>query len=510
MLDLDKAISRLIQSLKTVRRKKGKIGSMFLLGIFALMLISSMSVSVSTNEVQPSVIPFTLDKSFALSASGSEWISVNSYSATYQEWNARIGSSPYLDAQDHPTNYISENKDELMDEGWFGFPDTTGTGTLTVNVSIWGFSDDSDDGVIVFVDETGSGGGSNAGTLIMDLNTGSYKTLALGEYTVSEINLMRIFLRTTDSVMDDIEIDHMRLGVSWASAGTDYEEFYYETVTAADVLTTAVAYDRAYTESVSAVDVIAKVANFARYLVESIGVVGVISIAKLTTKDMIETISASDVKTTAVNYTRNRIESISASDIIARGIGLNMLESIGVVDVITASKFITQNMFETITASDVKTTAVDYVRNRIEAISAIDAQSNAAAYVRDYVEAITASDIIDAGIVGGIDYEKNLIEGITVIVVLVSPDDTIINGSMFYQLFFSLNMWGYIGPVALVIGGYFITNKEKALGIFFIIVDSLIIATYLSLIEATPAYWWHVIIILLGELLIVGKMISDR
>ena len=69
---------------------------------------------------------------------------------------------------------------------------------------------------------------------------------------------------------------------------------------------------------------------------------------------------------------------------------------------------------------------------------------------------------------------------------------------LFYDMFLSLEMWGYLGPLALVVIGFFITQKEPSLGIIMIILDSLVIATYLALIDATPDYWWHVIILLLG------------
>ena len=69
---------------------------------------------------------------------------------------------------------------------------------------------------------------------------------------------------------------------------------------------------------------------------------------------------------------------------------------------------------------------------------------------------------------------------------------------LFYELFLSLEISGYFGPLVLVVIGFFITKKEKSLGIFMIIIYSLVIATYLSMIEATPAYWWQVIILLLG------------
>lgn len=68
----------------------------------------------------------------------------------------------------------------------------------------------------------------------------------------------------------------------------------------------------------------------------------------------------------------------------------------------------------------------------------------------------------------------------------------------FSELFLSIEMWGYFGPLALVVIGVILTKKNKELGIFMIIVDSLIIAQYLALVDITPAYWWHVIILLLG------------
>ena len=77
-------------------------------------------------------------------------------------------------------------------------------------------------------------------------------------------------------------------------------------------------------------------------------------------------------------------------------------------------------------------------------------------------------------------------------------EDLSMQDNIFYQLFLSTELYGYFGPLALVVIGFFITKKEKNLGIFMIIVDSLVIATYLSLIEATPNYWWHVIILILG------------
>jgi len=80
----------------------------------------------------------------------------------------------------------------------------------------------------------------------------------------------------------------------------------------------------------------------------------------------------------------------------------------------------------------------------------------------------------------------------------------------FSELFLSTEMWGYFGPLALVIIGIFLMKKEKALWIFFIIVDSLVLAQYLALVEATPDYWWQIVIMILGVITCAIKPVTSR
>ena len=72
--------------------------------------------------------------------------------------------------------------------------------------------------------------------------------------------------------------------------------------------------------------------------------------------------------------------------------------------------------------------------------------------------------------------------------------------NIFFELFLSTQLWGYFGPLALVILGYYIAKKEVFLGILWFVVECLFIAQYLALVSATPDYWWHVYILLLGGL----------
>jgi len=69
------------------------------------------------------------------------------------------------------------------------------------------------------------------------------------------------------------------------------------------------------------------------------------------------------------------------------------------------------------------------------------------------------------------------------------------------------DLWGWFGPLALVAIGYVVTMKYKGLGIFFIIVESLVAFTYLDLVTVTPWYWWNIYIMIFGVLSCMIAMI---
>ena len=129
-------------------------------------------------------------------------------------------------------------------------------------------------------------------------------------------------------------------------------------------------------------------------------------------------------------------------------------------------------------------------------------RTNTGTPVIDYCSAtIGYRNLPNAGPSGNALVYTNVVDGASYFQVAINgdiPSTTIATTGILYDLFLSTSLWGYFGPLALVVGGYLLTKKEKALGIFFIIVDSLVIANYLSLLEATPDYWWHIIILILG------------
>ena len=128
-----------------------------------------------------------------------------------------------------------------------------------------------------------------------------------------------------------------------------------------------------------------------------------------------------------------------------------------------------------------------------------------------YNVSVYSSDYVSGGLVllriyhtsagsAGHDFYLDYVEVVTAL----DPVDD----SIFYQIFLSLEMWGYFGPLALVIIGYLLIQKNKPLGIFMIIVDSLVISHYLTLVEVTPDYWWHIFILLLGVIQCAFQMMD--
>ncbi len=81
---------------------------------------------------------------------------------------------------------------------------------------------------------------------------------------------------------------------------------------------------------------------------------------------------------------------------------------------------------------------------------------------------------------------------------------------LFYELFLSPELWGYFGPLLLILVGYVLVKKDLGLGLIWFIVECLFIANYFTFIDATPRYWWHVIIILIGGVVVCAFGMTNR
>jgi len=162
-----------------------------------------------------------------------EWINPDGSEADIGEWTS-TGTSPWIDAQDEPTNYISESTNGAL-TGWFSFGSTSASGSgLTVNMSVYHYS--SGDGYPQWeIDWTGDGTADASGSFTHQdayayENTGTISGLD----TATEINAARVrFICNKGAGAPDTSyIDHVRLGV-FQSASTDYElDFEYRWDTA--------------------------------------------------------------------------------------------------------------------------------------------------------------------------------------------------------------------------------------------------------------------------------------
>jgi hypothetical protein len=165
----------------------------------------------STNDI--------LTESNTGNPAASEWLDVNSLDGTWSGWETN-GTSPYLNAQDAPTGIIFSKLDNRR-HGWFDFANTTLTGTLNVNISVYCKNDNGEgnDAIEVYVDYTGSGAGSLVG-IVGQHNTYSYDVINLGAHNASVVNALRVYL-VVDKVggADEVYADHVRLGVN----NTNYE-----------------------------------------------------------------------------------------------------------------------------------------------------------------------------------------------------------------------------------------------------------------------------------------------
>lgn len=76
------------------------------------------------------------------------------------------------------------------------------------------------------------------------------------------------------------------------------------------------------------------------------------------------------------------------------------------------------------------------------------------------------------------------------------------------EMFYSTEVWGWFGPLILVAGSFILlTNRKyKPLGIFFIILQSLLAFHYLTLLAVEPWYWWNAIFLILGIVICAFQM----
>ena len=77
----------------------------------------------------------------------------------------------------------------------------------------------------------------------------------------------------------------------------------------------------------------------------------------------------------------------------------------------------------------------------------------------------------------------------------------------FNELFYSVELWGWLGPLALVVIGGFLTNKDKNLGLGWYIILLMMAGTF-YLTQITTYYMQVFILIFLGAVVCLGPQLN--
>lgn len=168
-------------------------------------------------------------------AGTNEYLVPDNVEAGIGGWDASVGTSPWIDIQDEPTNYIWTDANNQY-TGWFTFGSTSGSGTgFTVNMSYYHTSD-GDSYSDWELDWTGDGIAEASGS---GTNQAAYAWEDLGTISgldiATEIDACRVRFQyhKGGGASDDHFVDAVRLGVSKAGA-SNYELDWEHSVTSVD------------------------------------------------------------------------------------------------------------------------------------------------------------------------------------------------------------------------------------------------------------------------------------
>jgi len=151
-----------------------------------------------------------------------ESLYVNSYTGDLQNWDERNAPSPYL--ADESTGYVHEVKSSGATEGYFGFADPSGSGTInSVTLFIECYGEDTNDLIYIYVDCLDGSGWVNEGTINIDQLTYGWETLNLSTRLDSWSNIQntQIYLYYQGvGGGDDIYVRRAYLYVDYSATGT--------------------------------------------------------------------------------------------------------------------------------------------------------------------------------------------------------------------------------------------------------------------------------------------------
>lgn len=75
--------------------------------------------------------------------------------------------------------------------------------------------------------------------------------------------------------------------------------------------------------------------------------------------------------------------------------------------------------------------------------------------------------------------------------------------NIFELLFYSTEIWGYLGVLGVVVFSLAISYKVKGAAAFFFIVLTLMAIDYFARITAGGSYVWHIVILMFGAIMTI-------
>ena len=152
-----------------------------------------------------------------------ESLYVDSKTTDMQNWDERNAPSPYL--ADESTGYVHEVKSSAATEGYFGFADPSGTGTITsVYLYIECYGDDTNDQVNIYLNCDDGSDFLLVGGITINQLTYDWESLYLGRldswYDIQSAQIYLYYLGVGGG--DDVFVRRAYLYVDYTPAGAEY------------------------------------------------------------------------------------------------------------------------------------------------------------------------------------------------------------------------------------------------------------------------------------------------
>ena len=248
----------------------------------------------------------------------------------------------------------------------------------------------------------------------------------------------------------------------------------------------------------------ALVASFSKTLVEGFALVGITALAVAFVVTLIQGFTVVGTAALAGIYSKTLIEGFALAGTTSVFVIIQILivEGFALAGGVSLVAAFVVTLVQGFALGGTTALVVAFVVTLIQGFSLGGTVSAAVAYVKTLIEGFSLTGTITAFKV----LIVSLVEGFTVGVGvdITAIVGTSLIGSIFFQLFLGVNLWSYLGPMALVVGGYFAMKKDTGLGVIWFMVEVVVMAQYFALVEATPEYWWSIFIIMLGSLFTIA------